>query len=378
MTPPIPSHDHLFLPAAPRLLVFLSTATFWAHLLLAGTVVGGSLFLLVRRVGRPGELDRQLDRRLLRALPVVVSLTITFGVAPLLFTQALYSHYFYSANILIGPFWLASLGFLLVGFVALYLASVCGRFWLARILLLIVAGCFVSILYIFTNNSVLHIMPEYWFEFHLGIQRLHVRDAVTNPRVLHNIAAALVISGLAIAWIGRFARRAGAAREHAVKTGLHWMLLGLVLQIGFGLWYVLALPAEIRRGLLGFGHLTSIAWYAAVALVAVNLLAAVKGIMQPAVPKWLLLATAAPALGLVGMLLARQYLRACYLARPAAGAFGLQDWHVQPQYPQMTIFAVLLVLALLVIVLALWGLRPAKSAPATATKNDAADSVDQV
>ena len=104
MTVPIPQYEHLFLPAWPQLLIFLSTLMFWVHLLLVGIVVGGSIFLLSRVLRKRSDLDQQLDRRILRVIPVCISLAITFGVAPLLFTQALYGQYFYSANILIAPF----------------------------------------------------------------------------------------------------------------------------------------------------------------------------------------------------------------------------------------------------------------------------------
>ena len=288
MTVPIPQYEHLFLPAWPQLLIFLSTLMFWVHLLLVGIVVGGSIFLLSRALRKKSDLDQQLDRRILRVIPVCISLTITFGVAPLLFTQALYGQYFYSANILIAPFWLGSLGFLMIGFIGIYLAYKFRSVSVNLIFLLIVVLSFISVLYIFTNNAVLSLQPEHWLEFHRGEQILHVRDAIVNPRVLHNIGATLVISGLAIAWIGRFRQSDREAREHAVRTGMHWMMIGLVLQIAFGLWYVIAVPGAIRTDLINFTNLTSIAWYLAVIFVFLNLYTALRAIILPGQTKWLL------------------------------------------------------------------------------------------
>ena len=119
---PIPDYGYRSLPAPVWLLVALSTITFWLHLISVGCVVGSMVVLFFRRVARifqgmPGELDRQLDARIIKTLPVFFSLTITFGVAPLLLTQALYGHYFYCANIFIGHFWILSLAFLLAAFV---------------------------------------------------------------------------------------------------------------------------------------------------------------------------------------------------------------------------------------------------------------------
>jgi hypothetical protein len=370
MSVPIPRYEHLFLPAWPQLLTLLSTLTFWIHLLLVGTVVGSSLFLLSRVLRKKSDLDQQLDRRILQVIPVCISLTITFGVAPLLFTQALYGHYFYSANILIAPFWLGSLGFLLIGFISIYLASRFRSVPVNLIFLLIVVLCFIGVLYIFTNNAVLSLQPEHWLEFHRGEQILHVRDATVNPRVLHNIGAGLVISGLAIAWIGRFRQSDREAREHAVKTGLHWMMIGLVLQIGIGLWFVISLPGAIRSDLINFSNLTSIAWYLAVILVFLNLYTAMRAVILPGQTKWLLYSTLLPPLGLIGMLLARQYLRIAYLSRTEAGQFKIQDWSVLPQGQQFFIFAVLLVIALVIIGGTLLLVLRAKPVPTEIVRNE--------
>lgn len=373
---PIPAYEHLFLPAPPALLVALSTFTFWLHLLLVGTVIGSVIYLFFTTLTRRNELDRRLNSRLLKVLPVCVSLTITFGVAPLLFTQVLYSHYFYSANILIGNFWLASLGFLLAGFISLYLASrfsciICKFGFIA-----IVLGCFIAVLYIFTHNAILSLQPEHWLDFHRGARLLHVRDAVALPRLAHNIGAAFVISGLAIAWIGRYRWPTGDSEitsrqrvEHACRTGLSWLLFGLMLQIAFGLWFVLSLTEEIRRNLINFSNITSIAWYAALVLVMLNLFTAIKGIINPQASRWLLLSTLLPLFGLAGMLLARQYLRSAYLARPEAGGFNIKNWTTQTQNQPMLIFAVALGIALVVIVVMLaWVLlskRVVAEVPAT-------------
>ena len=183
----------------------------------------------------------------------------------------------------------------------------------------------------------------------VSLPHARVRDATVNPRVLHNIGATLVISGLAIAWIGRFRQSDREAREHAIRTGMHWMMIGLVLQIGIGLWFVISLPGEIRTDLINFTNLTSIAWYLAVILVFLNLYTAMRAVILPGQTKWLLYSTLLPPVGLIGMLLARQYLRSAYLARNVAGQFKIQDWLVSPQTQQFFLFTVLLLIALVII-----------------------------
>ena len=138
-------------------------------------------------------------------------------------------------------------------------------------------------------------------------------------------------------------------KMQSVKTGLHWMMFGLVLQMGIGLWFVISLPGEIRTDLIDFSNLTSIAWYLAVIFVFLNLFTAMRAIILPGHTKWLIYSTLLPAVGLIGMLLARQYLRTAYLARNVAGHFKIQDWHVLPQTQQFLLFAVLLLITLLII-----------------------------
>jgi hypothetical protein len=351
---PVPDYRAFALPAPTWLLLGLLIFVFWLHIMLAGTVLGGSVFVLLRRLlpWRRSELDRQLDARLMRALPVFISLTITLGVAPLLFVQVLYGHYFYTANIFIANFWMLSLGLLLLGFVSVYLAGrherAGGVWWFV----LLAPLCFVGIAYIFTNNAVLTIQPEYWLAFHRGLSRLHVKDAALLPRLLHNLGAALVFSGLAIAWVGRHRSMSEdvAATERAVlatRSGLRWLLWGVLLQIPLGVWFLLSLPATVQKGLVGFNNVTSMAWWAAVALAGLTVVTALNGIMQPGRVRWLVLSTLLPMVGVVGMLLARQYLRSEMLARESAGGFDIfRNWQTEVQLSPILTFAVTLVIGL--------------------------------
>lgn len=62
----------------------------------------------------------RLARALATRLPVAVALTITLGVAPLLFVQVLYGQFFYTSSILLGYVWLTLLLILLLGYYGYY------------------------------------------------------------------------------------------------------------------------------------------------------------------------------------------------------------------------------------------------------------------
>ena len=354
MNPPIPAYDTFFLPAPHWLLITLATFTFWVHLILVGAVAGSTVFLIARRFRRRSDLDRAIDSRILHALPVCLSFTITFGVAPLLFIQVLYGHYFYAANVFLGGYWLLALAFVFIAFVSLYFAHRCRRSFAAAGILLLASLGFLGVMYIFTNNAVLSIAPEHWLAFHRNLAALHVPDAITIPRFLHNFGATFVLGGLAVAWIGRFRPRTDpndlqTRRIAATRAGLRFTFLGLLLQIALGLWFLLSLPSDVLKGLISFHSVTSFAWWTAVALVGLNLWTVVKGLLAPHRLKWLLLSTFIPLTGLVGMLLARQYLRSAYLGRDLAGSFDLADWSEQTQASPILLFFVLLLLGLLLI-----------------------------
>jgi len=372
---PIPSHDYLFLPGTAWLVQLLCIISSYLHLLLVGIVVGSAVFLLLRRVvfRSHSELDHQLDGRLLKTLPVCISLMITFGVASLLFVQCLYTPYFFCANIFMAPFWMLIPVLLVVGFVSAYLA---GRFWRRGVVLLfvlLVPIAFAAILYIMTNNAVLTIMPEHWLQFHRDTARLHVSDPIVLPRLLHNFGATFVIVGLFVAWVGRFAAPTGVAgdaaqkrlAQHASRLGLRWLIFGLFLQIALGFWYVLAISAPIRGQIIGFRTFASLAWYISLALVVVNIITAFKALESTARKSWLYLTTVLPAIGLVGMLLARQEVRAASLGRESAGSFDAlsqspqHGWVVQSQPSAILAFFLVLIIAVIAIaVMVLLALRP--------------------
>ena len=359
---PIPAYEQLFLPAPSWLLVVLSTFTLWVHLLLVGAVVGSAFILLLRLFTPRGLLDRQLDQRILKTMPVFISLAITFGVAPLLFTQALYGPYFYSSNIFLAPFWISSLVFLLIGFIFTYFAYLATKRLPALILRIITISSFLAILYIFTINAVLHVRPEYWLSYQRNLTALHLpNEPILLPRIFHNLGAAFVIAGIAIAWIGRFRSAADKIPSTAVnpqrrsvyatRVGLQWMIFGLLLQIVFGLWFLLSLPAEMQKELISFQSITSKAWWIALAFVAFNLLTAIKGVVNPLALRWLIFSTFLPAAGMIGMLMARQYLRTAYLSRPAAGSFDISQWHTRTQIEPMYMFFATLAVGLIVLLI---------------------------
>ena len=353
---PIPAHDHLALPGPAELLVLLVVIALWLHLICAGAVLGSTVVVLIRRIsGRnKTELDRQLNAHVVRSIPMFVSLLIVFGIGALFFVQGLYGVFLHIANIFIGCYWVAVPGVVLAASISIGLARRLHNRAASISLLTIAVVGFALALYVMTNSAVLTVQPERWLSFQRQLNRLHVPDAVLLPRLLHNVGAVFVVAGLAVAWIGRHRLGQGDIDQaqraaHATCIGLKWLLFGLIVQVPVGIWHLLALPTEIRNQLLGFGGLFSMAWYAAIALVVATAWFALKGLAQPANRLWLTLGTASAALGMLGMIGARQLIRACYLARPEAGSYQPPaTWDTSQNNP-MLLFMVLLAAGVLTV-----------------------------
>ncbi|MBN1437304.1 MAG: hypothetical protein JW936_09525 [Sedimentisphaerales bacterium] len=374
--PHIPAYQHLALPAPAWLLVTLSTITFWIHLIFVSAVVGISCILLLRclLLRNRSEIDRQINSRALRSLPLCISLAINFGVAPLLFTQCLYGPWFYTASIFIAPFWLAVLALLLIGFISTYLARL-KQSLIGFICTLLMPLAFIAILYIMTNNSVLTIQPEHWIEFHRHTSALHVPDPIVGPRLLHNLAIIITLGGLAWAWLSRSKPAPDSQltqtniNRHATRIGLQYFFLGLPLQIAFTIWYLQTLPKPLQSQLLHTSNSISIIWYASLFLIGLALLTGIVAAFKAAGRFSLAITTILTALSLAGNLIVRQHIRTYYLSRDIAGNLDIYNpnsttgWQVQNHNSAIIAFAILAVICLITIIvmLKLVRSRPAQS-----------------
>lgn len=103
--------------------VHLLTVTLAIHAMLVGYVLSGTAVALVAAVrGRRGPIATAA----LDWLPFSLGLAITAGVAPLLFTQLIHQHSFYSSNLVLGARHMAIVPVLIASFYGLYLAKAIG------------------------------------------------------------------------------------------------------------------------------------------------------------------------------------------------------------------------------------------------------------
>jgi len=274
----IPSYDMLGLPAPAWLVQVLMAFTLALHWLLIGGVVGGSVVVLVNAIRARKESDlAELNRTVVPFFPFLLSMAMTVGVAPLLFVQVLYGQFFYTANILLGFWWLGLLGVVLALFALLWTGwrrAKAGR----RVGLVIPAVALILLALgtkILASNATLMQSPEVWEAVRAhGMNRFYGGDATFIPRVLFALAGFVAAGGMVMAVLSRLAPLYGReADPRGVSAGFGVALPALIAQLAFGIWLVIALPAAQRTAVLAGGfeavcfYIAVLAFLAAVPLV---------------------------------------------------------------------------------------------------------------
>lgn len=363
----VPRVDPIGLPAHPVLFVALLLLTQFLHLLFMNFVLGGSLIAVglnvagLRGRGRAGAMARVIYS----VLPVVISMAITFGVAPLLFVQVLYGQYFYSSNVLMGFGWFSFFVAVLLGFYMVYwllyrgfgasrsvLDAADRRPALRLLVSMLATACFLWVAWIMANNHELTIRPALWRASGFGGSRWYTPASTTLPRYLHDVIGATAVAGLWLTGIGWWrARRASETPDvdqRLIALGLRVASLATMLQIGVGVWFLFRLDAAVRAELLSFRSVLGTAWIVSLAAVMALFGLLVLASAQPAKFKWFAASAATAMVVIVGMLMGREHVRQVTLALPQSGGFELKSWsaHVYPQYGSLAVFAVLLVAGL--------------------------------
>ena len=373
----VPPPDPYGLPAPGWLFALLLTVTTGVHFLCMNAMLACAVIAVVLdALHLLGGRDRHhVVRVLYQALPVLVSLTITTGVAPLLFVQTLYGPLFYPATVLMGWTWLAIVPALIVGFYVLKIVAyrmsnaalgLAGRWDHApapRLALgLVVLATFLAVAWILTQSHMLEIQPEQWPQQQSWKQtRLIVTPDLSLPRYGHNVGGAVAIGGLFVAAMGHWRLRRGRDAPHEaeaiIRAGLAAMLIAWAANVVLGPVMFSGLPQAAREPLTRVNLLSVLWWLGLAAVVAQGPCAWVCLRRIGRLGPFVILCGLA-AVGLGGMLAAREQVRLALLGRPEVG-FRLDGWPVYPQYSALLVFLLCFALACGVIV---WIVRVMMSA----------------
>jgi hypothetical protein len=333
---------------------FLLLLTFPLHLLAMNAMVGGLAIGLTLHF-KGGTVQLRLAHRLAVLLPLVIAFAVNLGVAPFLFSQVLYGHFLYTSSILMASFWLAVIPLLIIAYYGAYLYDF--RFeqlggigpWLALgvLVLLVVIG------YFFVNNMQLMLLVERFTGYfdHMNGTMLASDYPAFLPRYLHMMTGALAIGGLFVALAGRYqADRDPELAALARDVGLKTFFWATVVNIGIGVWFLLAQPRPMMLLFMG-GNLPATITFVIALLVAAGML-----FMAWRKRFWLTFWHAVALVFLMSFM--RAWLRAGYLQE----VFTLDKLQVVPEYSPMVFFFAMLIFGIGCIA---WMLKKTKDALAS-------------
>lgn len=172
------------------LVLALYIATLALHAVFIGYVVAGTAFALVRK-------DDPIATTVRDRLPFMLGCGITAGVAPLLFLQLLHQTRFYTANLLLGPRWLAVVPVLIAGFYALYVQKMSER-W-RRPALALALACFVFVAWSWSELHELMQADPMWRVFYALGDRVYLTASVP-ARLVVLLGAMATAFAMVAAW----------------------------------------------------------------------------------------------------------------------------------------------------------------------------------
>lgn len=359
----IPPKDEFGLPGPIWLFEFLLPATFFLHVLFMNVTLGTALLAIpLTRMARTRPHVHAALHDLYSAWPVAMSLTITTGIAPLLFVQVLYGHFFFVASILLGWWWLAILIALLAAFYGIYVAKAAigqgtdpkhetphppsSLHWIA---LAVIGIACIFIAAMFTANSTLMLLPDAWKQVHEGRQMGWSVHPMFWPRLAHNLIGSLAVTGMFIAVRARLIRRHADEERHTIVSfGLLVALIATCVQVADGVWFVVTIFHDVKHVFHQFSPGT-ILWSLAVLAAIALLVVLFKALDHPEKPGSVWIPAGLLSFILVGMSAGRERVRLGMLERHARALYESAD--VRPQTFTLILFFITLAAGLALIAL---------------------------
>jgi hypothetical protein len=322
------------IPAPPWLFNFLDVALFFVHIVLVNIVVGTVLIALFSRFARPGVWSRVTDVASKR-LPLYLPFAITLGIAPLLFVQVVYGHFFYTSSVLMASYWITVIPVLILGYYGIYFFAhhTESRSAFSSPALVLSTLCFLYIGFVYVNNFTLMLQPERWVSYFQNRSGtvLNLHDPTLLPRYFHFLIASTAVGGLFMAglWDWRSWRESEDYSDDA-RRGLRVFGVATMAQLFVGLWFLISLPAPVMNFLLGGDALKTTLLGFAVLSALGAITTAFSGKVRPTVIQALVT--------ILLMVITRYNVRTLYLEP----YFSVSQLKLSPQYGVLALFLLVL------------------------------------
>jgi hypothetical protein len=229
--------------------------TLVVHVLTMNYVLAGSTFLAVLGVWQvvrgPSPRWRPVAELVRDWLPFALGVTITAGVAPLLFVQVLYKLPFYTANLLLFTRWMAILPVLIAAFYLLYLQK--SHMWdefrptIRAAISVGILACFAFTAWSWTENHLLSLRGQATWVAEYAADKHFYRDPELVPRLSVWYLGAFSVWATAVAWQLWYKEDATPRLPQTVAiVAAVTLLAGLAAAIV----YLLQLPEDLRTAML--------------------------------------------------------------------------------------------------------------------------------
>ncbi len=261
----IPAPDVSPVPSPPDLFVFFIMFTFFVHLLFMNLTLGGSILFVVSKYFSKKETTKAIAKEIGSVNTFNISLTITTGIAPLLFYQVIYGQFFYSSSVLLGWKWLFVLVAVTVAYYFYYLYKMKpgylkdgndsgGGFVVISTVL------FLYVALMLTTNTVLSMQPEKWLDIYMKKSSAFAIFTVI-PRVLHFIFAAVAFTGVFLMAYPKFRKSLNKdVKEEMYEFGKKSFVYATMIQIPVGILFLFSLKSEAMGMVLGGSPVGFIFW----------------------------------------------------------------------------------------------------------------------
>jgi hypothetical protein len=342
----VPTIDPNPLPAPYWLFKLLLIVTFFLHIVAMNFMLGGAVLAVVARFTTQGrEFRNRIFLDLAKKIPVFLAATITIGIAPLLFVQAIYGQYFYTSTILIAWPWFLLLVILCIAYYGFYFVAYNGkrRPGPAGMVLLVSLALVLIVAFIQSTNATLMQNPIHWaakyFASPTGWSN-NLSDSTLIPRYLHFVTSAIAVGGILLVLLAY--ARWKSDRVYATylfQYGGKAFMYATMAQFIIGSWFLMSIPRDLRMLFMGDNPLAS-------ALFGIGILGTVAAIflMSDALRKQNIRVATYGVTGILAvviltMIIMRDILRDAYLEP----YFHPHTFAVKTQWAVLPVFLVLFV-----------------------------------
>ncbi|HSH00644.1 MAG TPA: hypothetical protein VLB27_11360, partial [candidate division Zixibacteria bacterium] len=320
-----PEFTPLPLPAPLWMITLLHVVTLTLHFAAMNFVVGGIVTILFGKFN--DRWNNPTVKRVIKLLPAAMAFTITFGVAPLLFTQLIYHGPVYAASIVGAWFWIMIVAAAIIGYYLLYAASFRGlSSGRSGIFLSLALLALVYVSFVYSNVFSLSENPDLIKTVYLEDQSgMSLNPDVTSWifRWFHMLLGAVTVGGFIVGYIGR-------NDDEGYQAGKMFFLYGMIAASLFGLLYLMTLADQMKA----FMRSAAVWW-----LTASLVLSA--GSLHFYFKKRFAAAGAMLLVSLLGMVVIRHEVRLLRLGE----SFNPARLPVEPQWGAIALFAISFVLA---------------------------------